>query len=76
LGFNAYLSVITLNIKSLISPIKFIGWKKKYTSVIKGRHQNDVDEWKKKAVQVTVTGNQASVAILITDKTDFNLKII
>jgi exonuclease III len=86
-GINTYLTILTLNINGLNSPIKRYHleiWIKKEDLTIcclQETHTNDrnkhwvrVRDWK--IYQSNVSPKQAGAAILISDKVDFKLTLV
>jgi exonuclease III len=87
-GITAYLSVLTLNVNGLNSPIKrhhLMNWIKKEDPTIcclqethltdRNMHRLRMKGWKK-IYQDNGLPKQAGVAILISDKVDFNPTLI
>jgi exonuclease III len=87
-GITTYLSILTLNVSGLISPIKrhhVANWIKKENSMIcclqenhlvdRNKHWLRVKCWKK-IYQVIGPGKQAGVAILTSDKVAFKLTLV
>jgi hypothetical protein len=87
-GITMYLSILTLNINGLNSPIKrhwFANWIKKEDTTIcclqetylidRNKHWMRVKGWKK-IYQASGPPKQAGLAILILDKVDFKLTFI
>jgi exonuclease III len=87
-GIPIYLSVLTLNVNGLNSPIKrhhLMKWIKKEDSTIgclqethltdRNEHRLRMKGWKK-IYQANGPQNQAGVAILISDKVDFKRTLI
>jgi exonuclease III len=87
-GLTTYLSVLTLNVNRLISPIKrhrLANWIKKEDPTIccleeihiidRNKHWLRVKSWKK-LYQANGPQKQAGVAILISDKVDFKPTLI
>ena len=85
-ALSPHISVITLNVKGLNSPIKrhrLVGWIKKQDPTIcclqethlssKDKYRLRVKEWKM-ILQANGKQKKAGVAILITDKVDFKIK--
>ena len=87
-GLNKYLSIITLNIKGVNTPIKrhrVAKWIRKHDLHICSLQEthirkNDLHQVKvkgcKKIFQANGRGRKAGVAILILDKIDFKTKVI
>jgi exonuclease III len=84
-GITTYLSVLTLNVNGLNSPIKRMKWIKKEDPTIcclqemhltdRNKHSLRMKGWKK-ICQANGLRKQAGVAILISDKVDFKLTLI
>jgi exonuclease III len=87
-GITTYLSILTLNINGLNSPIKrhqLANWIKKEDPTIcclqethlinRNKHWLRVKGWKK-IYQAKGPHKQAEIAILIADKVDFKLTLI
>jgi exonuclease III len=87
-GITTYLSVLTLNVNGLYSPIKkhhVMNWIKKEDPTIcclqethlidRKKHRLRMKSWKK-IYQDNVPPKQAGVAIPILDKVDFKLTLI
>jgi exonuclease III len=87
-GITTYLSILTLNVNRLNSPIKrhhFANWIKKEDPTIcclkethlidRNKHWLRVTGWKK-IYQANTPPEQAGVAILISDKVDFKITLI
>jgi exonuclease III len=86
-GITTYLSILTLNVNGLNSPIKrhcLANWIKKKDPTIcclqethlihRNKHWLRVKSWKK-IYQANSPPKQAGVAILIMDKVDFKLTL-
>jgi exonuclease III len=87
-GFTTYLSVLTLNVNALNSPIKrqrLAKWIKKEDPTIcclhetyltdRNKHRPCMKGWKK-IYQANCPRKQAGVATLISDKVDFKPNLI
>jgi exonuclease III len=87
-GITTYLSILTLNVSGLNSPIKrhwLANWIKKEDPIVfylqethlidRNKHWLKVKDWKK-IYQVNGTQKQAEVAILILDNVDFKPTLI
>jgi exonuclease III len=87
-GITTYLSILTLNVNGLNSPIKgchLANWIKKEDPTIcclqemhligRNKHWLKVKGWKK-IYQANVPKKQTGVAILISDKADFKLALL
>jgi exonuclease III len=87
-GITTYLSILTLNVNGLNSPIKDTVWQTglkkedpticclKETHLIdRNKHWLRVTGWKK-IYQANTPPEQAGVAILISDKVDFKITLI
>jgi exonuclease III len=86
-GITTYLSILTLNVNGLNSPIKrhhFTNWIKKEDPTIcclqethltnRNKHSLRMKGWK--IYQADGPQNQAGVAVLISDKVDVKLTLI
>jgi exonuclease III len=87
-GITTYLSVLTINVNGLNSPIKnhhLMNWIKKEDPIIyclqethltdRNKHRLRVKGWKK-IYQSSGPRKQAGVAILVSDKVDFKPTLI
>jgi exonuclease III len=88
MGITTYLSILTLNVNSINSPIKrhcLANWIKKEDPSIcclqethlidRNKHWLRVKGWEK-IYQANGSPKQSGVAILVLDKIDFKLKLI